>query len=131
VTRLEEWRWEVEQPLGPEVAAHFARVATLRDLTDDALRATRPVLRADVVQETHGPVGAEDPATIVLRQQRGLRRARQVDTVEAAVAGASDGDLTLGQLLDAVGQILGPAAPVDDRLDDVRALVADGFLDLR
>jgi hypothetical protein len=131
VARLEEWRWEVEQPLGPEVSAHFARVATLRDLTDDALRATRPVLRADVVQETHGPVGAVDPATIVLRQQRGLRRARQVDTVEAAVAGASDGDLTVGQLLDAVGQILGPEAPVDGRLDDVRALVADGFLDLR
>ena len=44
-------------------------------------------LRVDVVQETTGQPGAEDPETIVLRQQRGLRRARQVDTVEAAIAG--------------------------------------------
>ena len=42
----------------------------------------RLVLRADVRQETVGAAGAEDPETIVLRQQRGLRRARQADTVE-------------------------------------------------
>ena len=34
-------------------------------------------LRVDVVQETTGEPGAEDPETIVLRQQRGLRRARR------------------------------------------------------
>ncbi len=76
-----------------EVAAHFARMSTLRGLTDDELAASRPRLRDDVVQETRGPAGAEDPSTIVLRQQRGMRRARQVDTVEAALAGACDGDL--------------------------------------
>ena len=128
--RLEEWRWEVEQPLGDEVAAHFGRTETLRALTDDALLATRPRLRADVVQETHGAAGAEDPGRIVLRQQRGLRRARQVDTVEAALAGASDGDLTVGQLLAALEQILGPDAATNDRLRGVRELVAEGFLEL-
>jgi methylase of polypeptide subunit release factors len=128
--RLEEWRWEVEQPLGDEVVAHFARVAALRDLADEALLATRPRLRADVVQETHGPVGAEDPSRIVLRQQRGMRRARQVDTVEAALAGASDGDLTVAQLLGALEQILGPDAGAEDRLSGVRELVADGFLEV-
>jgi hypothetical protein len=128
-SRFEEWRWEVEQPLGPEVAAHFARVSALRTLSDDALRSARPRLREDVVQETHGPVGAEDPATIVLRQQRGMRRARQVDTVDAAVAGASDGDLSVGQLLAAVAQLLGDEA-VGDRLDGVRELLAEGFLEL-
>ena len=128
--RLEEWRWEVEQPLGDEVAAHFDRTALLRDLTDAALLASRPRLRADVVQETHGPVGAEDPSTIVLRQQRGLRRARQVDTVEAALAGASDGDLTVGQLLGALEQILGPDAGAAERLRGVRELVAEGFLEV-
>jgi hypothetical protein len=128
--RLEEWRWEVEQPLGAEVAAHFVRVAALRQLSDDALLAVRPRLRADVVQETHGPVGAEHPSRIVLRQQRGLRRARQVDTVEAALAGASDGDLTIAQLLAALAQILGPDTAADDRLVGVRELLAEGFLDL-
>lgn len=127
--RLEEWRWEVEQPLGAENAAHFDRVASLRSLTDEALRAARPRLRVDVVQETVGPAGAEDPSQIVLRQQVGMRRARQVDTVEAALVGASDGELSVGQLLDAIATIL-DAGPLDGRLDDVRELLADGFLEL-
>lgn len=128
--RLEEWPWEVEQPLGPEVLAHFARVSALRDLDDATLRAVRPRLRPDVVQETHGAVGAEHPSRIVLRQQRGMRRARQVDTVDAALAGASDGDLTVAQLLAALEQILGPEAVSGDRLQGVRDLVAEGFLEL-
>jgi hypothetical protein len=128
--RLEEWRWEVEQPLGTEVAAHFDRVAALADLDDEALLTTRLRLRADVVQETYGAVGAEDPARIVLRQQRGLRRARQVDTVEAALAGACDGDLTLGRLLLALEQLLGAEVSARDRLVGVRELLAEGFLEL-
>ena len=127
--RLEEWRWEVEQPLGAENAAHFDRVAQLRSLSDDALLAARPQLRVDVVQETFGPAGAEDPSQIVLRQQLGMRRARQVDTVQAALAGASDGELTVGQLLDAISTILA-GGPLTGRLDDVRELVAEGFLEL-
>jgi methylase of polypeptide subunit release factors len=128
--RLEEWRWEVEQPLGPEVTAHFARTAVLRELTDEALSATRLRLREDVVQETVGPAGAEDPSRIVLRQQRGMRRARQVDTMTAALVGACDGDLTVGQILSALDQILGPDADAGDRLGDVRDLLAEGFLAL-
>lgn len=127
--RLEEWRWEVEQPLGAENGAHFDRIATLRGLTDEALLAARPRLRPDVVQETYGPAGAEDPSQIVLRQQVGMRRARQVDTVQAALVGASDGDLSVGQLLDAIARILDDG-PLSGGLADVRELVADGFLEL-
>jgi methylase of polypeptide subunit release factors len=128
--RLEEWRWEVEQPLGAEVVAHFARTEAVRKLSDAALLAVRPLLRDDILQETHGPVGAADPSRIVLRQQRGMRRAQQVDTVEAALAGASDGDLTVGQLLAALDQILGPDAAAGNRLDGVRELILEGFLEL-
>ncbi len=127
--RLEEWRWEVEQPLGPENDAHFARVARVRSLTDDALLAARPVLRSDVVQETVGPVGAEDPGRIVLRQQRGMRRGRLVDTVASALAGAADGELTVGQLLQAIGQLVGEV-DVPVRTTEVRELLLEGFLDL-
>jgi hypothetical protein len=91
---------------------------------------TRLILRVDVVQETHGDPGAEDPESIVLRQRRGLCRARRVDTVEAALAGASDGELTVGQILDALAHLL-----ERDRdelaaayLPSVRSLVRDGFL---
>lgn len=127
--RLEEWRWEVEQPLGPEIARHFAEVAALRATDDDALLAERPVLAADVVQETFGPAGAEDPSQIVLRRQTGMRRARQVDTVTAAFAGAADGDLTVGQLLAALAELLGEQ-DLAARLREVRELVVDGFLRL-
>ena len=68
--------------------------------------------------------------TIVLRQQRGLRRARTVGTVEAALVGASDGDLTVGQILDAVAQLL-DRDPGDVRrtgLPTVAELVEEGYL---
>jgi len=76
--------------------------------------------------------GAEDPETIVLRQQRGRRRAEQADTVLAALVGACDGDLTLGQILDALGSLLDtdPAGLRATYTERVRDLVADGFLDL-
>jgi hypothetical protein len=127
--RLEDWRWEVEQPLGPEIERHFTRVTELRGLTDDVLLASRPVLAEDVVQETFGPAGAEDPSQIVLRRQRGMRRAEPVDTVTAALLGAADGELTLGQLLSAIGELVGEV-DVPERLAQVRSLVQDGFLTL-
>ena len=43
---------------------------------------------------------------IVLRQQRGLRRARQVDTVEAAVFGACDRSSMTGQTSPRLAQLL-------------------------
>lgn len=128
--RLEEWRWEVEQPLGPEIGRHFADLDRLRGLDDDALLALRPVLAADVVQETFGPAGAEDPSQVVLRRQTGMRRARQVDTVIGGLAGAADGDLSVGQLLAALADLVGPQ-DLRSRLAEVRELVADGFLQLR
>lgn len=122
--RLEEWRYDVEQPIGPAVADHFT--ATRGELT----LASRLVARNDVMQETQGPPGAEDPATIVVRQQRGFRRARQVDTVEAALIGASDGDLSVGQILDAVADLTDADADQlrSTYLPVVRELVDEGFL---
>ncbi len=88
------------------------------------------VARADVRQETLGAPGAEDPETVVLRQQTGFRRARRVDTVEAALVGACDGDLSVGQILDAVAQLLDrdPAETREHYLPAVRELVVEGFL---
>jgi hypothetical protein len=67
----------------------------------------------------------------VLRQQRGLRRARQADTVEAALVGACDGELSVGQILDALAELL-DLDTVQTRatyLPIVRDLVAEGFLE--
>jgi hypothetical protein len=130
---LLSWPYDVEQPIAP--AIRDWGLADPDAVTLDA----RLVAREDVVQETVGPVGVEDPATLVLRQQRGLRRARTADTVEAALVGACDGELTVGQILDAVAQLLGLGADGADRGDGaaavrasylpvVRELVAEGFL---
>ncbi len=128
--RIEEWPYDVEQPLGPEVAAWADRTDLLAGLSDDELLATRWRAREDVRQETVGAPGAEDPEVIVLRQQRGMRRARQVDTVEAALVGASDGDLSADQIMHALSDLLDE--PVESlragRAEALRDLVADGFL---
>jgi hypothetical protein len=119
-----DWPYDVEQPIAPAIAEWGATVGV-----DVGLDATL-LSRADVRQETVGPVGSEDPETIVLRQQRGLRRARTADTVVAGLVGACDGELTVGQILAALADLL------DLDADEARAtylpvvaeLVEEGFL---
>jgi methyltransferase family protein len=121
---LLEHPYVVEQPVAAAVESWAAAHPTPVD------ESSRLALRVDVVQETQGEPGAEHPETIVLRQRRGLCRARQVDTVEAALAGACDGDLTVGQILEALAVLLGRDR--DDLatayLPAVRSLVEQGFL---
>ncbi len=119
------WPYEVEQPIAPAIR-DWAAASGVEVGMD-----TRLLVRPDVQQETLGAPGAEDPETVVLRQQRGLRRARRADTVEAALVGACDGELTVGQILDALAQLLDlePAATRTTYLPAVRELVAEGFLE--
>ena len=128
--RLEEWPYEIEQPLGPHIAAWGDRMDALEGLGDDALLGSRLHHAADVIQETVGPVGARDPEHIVVRLQRGVRRARPVDTVEAGLLGASDGELSVGRILDALATLLDSdaAAMRATYVPRVRELLADGFL---
>jgi methylase of polypeptide subunit release factors len=124
VHRFLDWPHAVEQPVAPAIAAWGAAVAA------EVGPASLLVRREDVQQETVGVPGAEDPATVILRQQRGLMRARRADTVEAALVGACDGDLTLGQILDALAQLLDgdPGELRTTYLPVVRELVEEGFL---
>jgi hypothetical protein len=125
--------YAVEQPVAPAIAAWGEAADSLAGLDDEALLAARPVRRDGVRQETDGEPGAEDPETIVLRQQRGLRRARSADTVAAALVGAADGELTTGQILDALATLLlrDPAPLRAEQLPVVRELVSEGYLTLR
>jgi hypothetical protein len=124
VHELLDHPYAVEQPVAPAVDAWFGAQHAIVD------EQSRPTLRVDVVQETRGDPGAEHPETIVLRQRRGLCRARQVDTVEAALVGASDGELTVQQILDALGVLLhrDRAELAATYLPAVRSLVREGFL---
>ncbi|WP_443068547.1 DUF7059 domain-containing protein [Streptomyces sp. NBC_01267] len=128
---VEEWPHPVEQPLAETVRAHFERRDYLRDHDDAALLADRFELAAEVVQEQVGMPGAEDPEHVILRQNRGMRRATKVDTVGAGFAGVCDGTLSAGQILDAIAQLLGedPVLLRDRTPQSIRLLVEEGFLD--
>lgn len=128
-----DWPYAVEQPIAPAIAAWGDAVELLRGAADDHLLAARPVAAADLRQETHGWPGEADPETIVLRQQRGLRQARTVDTVVAGFVGAADGDLSTGQLFDALATLLArdPAELKTSYLPVLRELVAQGFVTLQ
>lgn len=125
--RIEEWTGPVAQPVSTEFAAWADRADAL-DAGDVLDRAWR--VGDDVVQETAGPVGAPDPAIIRAVRMGGLRPSRQLDTIEAGLVSASDGDLTAGQLLDAIAQLLEQDAGEVRRTYEpaVRELVADAFL---
>ncbi|MFJ5260982.1 methyltransferase [Streptomyces sp. NPDC088387] len=128
---VEEWPHAVEQPLGDTVRAHFERLDYLRALDDAALLEERFLLSAEVVQEQVGLPGAEDPEHLVLRQNRGMRRATRVDTVGAGFAGVCDGTLTAGRILDAIAQLVGedPVLLRDRTPAQIRLLVEQGFLE--
>nr|WP_156725603.1 methyltransferase [Streptomyces apocyni] len=128
---VEEWPHPVEQPLGEVVRAHFARQDYLRAHDDAALLAGHFKLAAEVVQEQVGLPGAEDPEHVVLRQNRGMRRATKVDTVGAGFAGVCDGSLTAGRILDAIAQLVGedPVGLRDRSPAQIRLLVEQGFLE--
>jgi hypothetical protein len=121
---LLDWPHAVEKPIAPAVRDWGRAVRTPID------QSNRLLACADVQQETVGAPGAEDPEAIVLRQQTGLRRARRVDTVEAALVGACDGDLTVGQILDALATLLQRDAEElrASYLPVVRELVTEGYL---
>ena len=118
---VEHWPYDIEQPLGPHVLERMAAAETIP--TD--IRPLRLQTAPDVVEERRGAPGAEHPETIVLRRQLGMRRAERVDTVLAGFAGACDGELTAGQILDALADILD--TDTTPHTGTVRRLTVEGF----
>ncbi|WP_051215573.1 DUF7059 domain-containing protein [Granulicoccus phenolivorans] len=125
--RVEQWAYAVQQPVGPAFADQRQAVADLRELP---LWDTRWLVAEGVVQETLGEPGAADPNHVVLRDRRGFCRAAELDTAAAGVVGACDGDLTLGELSDAVAGLLDldPGALRADLEPVLRTLIADSLL---
>ncbi|MCQ9165148.1 MULTISPECIES: methyltransferase [unclassified Arthrobacter] len=126
--RFEEILYPVEQPVGPHLAAVLDREAWLdarKSILGEYL-----VVAGDVTEERHQKPGAEHPGVILLRQGAGLRRTNLLSTELAGFVSASDGDLTVGQLIGALAGLLErPDAGFADSLyGEVRNLVRDGFL---
>ncbi|QUB98585.1 DUF7059 domain-containing protein [Cellulosimicrobium cellulans] len=128
--RLEEHTGSVRQPLGAHLAASLAAHDWLAARDDAALGGERLAVAPDVTEERFHTPGAPDPTVVLLRQGDGLGRAVRATTGLAALVGASDGELTVGQLVGAIAALfeVGAEDLAGELLPDVRGLVRDGFL---
>ena len=93
------------------------------------LRGLHLRVAADVTEERHQRFGTEHPEVILARQGAGFRRTARLDTATAGLLAASDGELTVGQIVGALGALL----ELDDRARTalvvaVQQLYEDGFL---
>lgn len=129
VVRFDDWPHQVHAGLG-DAFAEFPDAARAARLPDDAILATAWTCDPAVTSEAIGRPGAADPEHLVFRRGTGFGRAVAVDTALAAVAGACDGDLPLGVLIDAVADLLDADAAVlrTDLVPRLRPLIADGYL---
>lgn len=128
--RVESWPYAVEQPAAPALTAELDAVGRDQQMSDADVLGRRWQLADDVTEESVSVPGAADPTSIVLRQHRGLRRAVPVDTAQAAVLGACDGELALDLIVTTVADLLGLDQTVlrAATLDRVRTLAVDGLL---
>ncbi|WP_255368760.1 methyltransferase [Agromyces sp. CF514] len=124
-------------PLGGDGAAlgsHLSECLAAHDvqarLADAELARTRLVVAPDVTEERHHWPGDENPTAMLLRQGGGFGRAITLDTGLAALIGACDGELEVGQIVAAIAHLLevDAAALAADLLPAVRTLVDDGML---
>jgi methylase of polypeptide subunit release factors len=132
---LEEITHEIEQPVGPHLAAAVGRADWLAEHTEQAasgigLADEFLLVADDVTEERHQRPGAEHPGVILLRQGAGLRRTTLLSTELAGFVSACDGDLTAGQIAGALAMLLDrpDAAFTSELLVDVEQLVREGFL---
>lgn len=128
--RLEEITGTVRQPLGPAIGAGLAARDWLGRRDDTALAVERLRVAEDVTEERYLRPGDPDPQIVLLRQGGGFGRTVQVGTALAGFVGACDGELAVGQIVGALGALLGVGAGevAADVLPEVRGLVADGLL---
>lgn len=128
--RLEEVTGSVRQPLGPVIGAALAAQDWVARRDDTALAGERLRVADDVTEERYLRPGATDPQIVLLRQGGGFGRTVQVGTALAGFVGACDGELAVGQIVGALGALLGASseAVAADILPEVRGLITDGLL---
>jgi hypothetical protein len=130
-TRVEELHDQVDQPFAPMVQRFLDGAEHLR--AHPILSDSRLTMAPELISEQWGTPGGTQPEHLLLRQQALARRAVEVDTALAGFVGACDGDLTAGQITDALVRLLEvpretQAAFVDDLLRRAAELVMSGLL---
>ncbi len=118
------------------LGSHVAEVIEVRDrlasMDDADVARLRPLTAPDVTEERYLTPGEAEPRLILLRQGGGLGRVVQAGTAMAALAGVADGELSVGQVAEAVAALTG-ADPQEVRtrmVADARELLGYGMLRL-
>ena len=121
-----------DRGLGTHLAACLDAHDRQAALDDTGLAALRLTVAGDVTEERHYWPGDDDPTAMLLRQGGGFGRTVALDTGLAALVGASDGELSVGAIVAALGELLDvdAGALAADLLPAVRALIDDGMLRL-
>ncbi|WP_405216429.1 methyltransferase [Agrococcus sp. Ld7] len=131
LARLERVTHAVQLPhAGAHLAAAFEVADLVANLDDGALASTHLLAAADVTEARHQLPGAAGPNVIELHQGGALARVLSVDTALAALVGACDGELSIGQLIGAIAGLLevDEAILAADLLPRIRELLFTGFL---
>lgn len=118
--------------LGDAIAAGIAAHDRLARLDDAAFARMHAAVAPDVTEERHFWPGSEHPTVMRLVQGTGLGRVVDLDTGLGAVVGASDGELPIGVIVDAVAGLLevDTAALGAEVLPRLRELAVVGMITL-
>ncbi len=116
--------------IGDHLLACLRAHDAIATLDDDALGARRLRVAPDVTEERHYWPGDENPTVIRLRQGGGFARTIDADAALAGLVGASDGELTVAEIANALAHLLevDEGALREQLLPRVRELVATGLL---
>ncbi len=95
-----------EHLLGRDLEAAFIAGAAAARMSDDAVLDTRWLVASWVTEERVHQPGVESPSALTLVTDRPIARRVTADPLLAAAVGASDGDLTLRQIADALATLL-------------------------
>jgi len=102
----EHWPYPVSQLVSDDLMAHLEAME-YQTWTDQEILDRHWVLASGAVQEvTSLPGRPDEPIHVVLRRTDGLQRAIEVDQGLGAVLGACDGELALGQIINAVAHLI-------------------------
>lgn len=104
--RLERAGGTFSAATGHALNEAFEAAIRVTQMSDVQLLEAHWILDSEVIEERQHRPGEEAPRAITLVTSRGIERRITADPMLAAAVGACDGDLTLGQIVDALATLL-------------------------
>lgn len=119
-----------EERFGDAWSSAFDQVLRLSRTRDEDMLNTRWIRASDVEEVRVLTPGTDHIRSLHLAKRTGIERVLDVGSVEAAIVGAADGELTLREIAEAIAHLmeLNPAETIELAVEAVREFVACGIL---